>query len=91
MLLIPSVRDFVYVKSNIKISLVSRIFGVIVLIGISGYFLQEIENNNNIEYFNINREQILSSINDHLSKKNYHFVIQETNKYLASGNEEINN
>ena len=42
-----------------------------------------------IDYFNANREQIIFSIKKALSEKDYQSVSSETNKYLVSGDKEL--
>jgi len=43
----------------------------------------------NIDYFNANREQIISSVKKALSEKDYQSVISQSNKYLVSGDKEL--
>lgn len=43
----------------------------------------------NIDHFNANREQIISAINKALSEKDYRSVISQSNKYLVSGDKEL--
>ena len=43
----------------------------------------------NIDYFNANREQIISSVKKSLSEKDYQSVISKTKKYLVSGDKDL--
>lgn len=43
----------------------------------------------NIEYFNANRQQILASVNEAISKKEYSSAISQSNKYLSAGDSEL--
>jgi len=42
-----------------------------------------------IDYFNANRQEIISSIKDALTAKDYKAVLSQSNKYLASGDKEL--
>lgn len=43
----------------------------------------------NVDYFNQNKEEILAKANAALSEKNYQDVISQTSKYLVAGNEQL--
>lgn len=43
----------------------------------------------NIDYFNANREQIVSTVKKALSEKDYQSVISQSNKYLVAGDKEL--
>lgn len=43
----------------------------------------------NINYFNANREQIISSVKAALFEKDYQAVLSQSNKYLVSGDKEL--
>lgn len=43
----------------------------------------------NIDYFNQNKDEILAKANAALSEKNYQDVISQTSKYLVAGNEQL--
>ena len=45
----------------------------------------------NIDYFNQNKEEILAKANATLSEKNYQDIISQTSKYLVAGNEQLQN
>ena len=43
----------------------------------------------NIDHFNANRQEIISSIKEAITAKDYRSVVSQSNKYLASGDEEL--
>lgn len=43
----------------------------------------------NIDYFNNNKEEILAQANTALSQKNYQAVVSQTSKFLVSGDEQL--
>lgn len=43
----------------------------------------------NIDYFNQNKDELLSQANTALSEKNYQAVISQTSKYLVAGDEQL--
>lgn len=83
--LLPPVRSFVYKKTGQTLSLMMRTVTVIGLLFVIGGLVPPIEE----ESLEESREKIIASIKTALSENNYHYVIEETDKYLGTGNEEI--
>lgn len=51
--------------------------------------LIEIEESN-VAFFSVNKNKIILSVKSALEEQNYHSALSQTNKYLASGDEELN-
>ena len=100
LLLLPPVRSFAHSKTNKEISVKARAISILVLFVTFGVFVgqsQEKEKaeqaaqlrQQNIDYFNANRDQIISSVKASLSAKEYQSVISQSAKYLVSGDKEL--
>ena len=106
-LLLPTVRNAVYSKTNKELPVMARAISIFVLFFAFGIFVvqsqdekanelaaQKVEQvakarQENIDYFNNNREQIISSVSAALSEKNYSSVISQSSKYLAVKDDEL--
>lgn len=110
-LLVPPVRDFVYVKTNKEIPLTARAISIFILFMAFGFFVEQAQDRKqqqlaaeqaqeqaekaaklrreNIDYFNSNRERIISDLKTALSENDYQTVIANSNKYLVAGDKEL--
>lgn len=103
-LLLPPVRNFAYSKTNMVFSVWVRAISLFILLLASLVFLGQSEEKReqkiaeqkaaeirkeNIDYFNTNRKQIISSVKEALSEKDYQSVISQSDKYLVTGDKEL--
>lgn len=99
-LLIPPIKNFIQLKMNKEISTKIKIISIFILLVISGVFIGQSQNKKELEilakqkqekidYFNANRQEIISSIKEMLATKKYKAVVSESNKYLVLDDKEI--
>lgn len=96
-LLLPPVRNFVYSKTNKEFPVKARVISIFILFMAFGFFVgqaqdrkeQELAAQQAQDYFNANREQIVSTVKKALSEKDYQSVISQSNKYLVAGDKEL--
>jgi len=110
-LLLPPVRNFVYLKTNKEFPLKARAISIFILFMVFGFFAGQVQERKeqelvaqqaqekaekaarlqqeNIDYFNANREQIISHIKSTITQKDYQTAISQSNKYLVSGDKEL--
>ncbi len=83
--LLPPARDFIYSKTNKKLSPAKRFITVFALMMVGGIFLKQEQT----IYFNDNRAQIIDSIKKELSDGKYDAAISLSDEYLETGDDEI--
>lgn len=104
-LILPPIRNWVFSKTNKTISKKVRILLLVMLFIATPIFVVDDINQRtanveaervaaieqeNIDYFNSNREQIISAAKSALDSKNYQTVVVQFKKYIVSGDRELN-
>lgn len=112
LLLLPPVRNAVYVKTKKELPFKARAISIFVLFITFSIFVGQSQEQkaaelevqkaeeqaqkvaaarqDNIDYFNSNKEEIISSVSSALSEKNYQLVMNQTSKYLPANDAELN-
>lgn len=99
-LLIPPIKNFIQLKINKEILTKTKIISIFILLIISGVFISQYQDKKElkilekqkqekIDYFNSNRQEIISLIKEMFVTKSYKAVVSESNKYLVLGDQEI--
>ena len=99
-LLLPPVRSFVYSKTNKELPVKVRAVSIFVLVIAFEVFIDQSQDRKaqklaaqqaqgKIDYFNANREQIISLVKAALSAEEYQSVFSQSNKYLVVGDKEL--
>jgi len=110
-LLLPAVRNFVYLKTNKEFPVKARAISIFALLMASGFFIEQVQDRKekeltvqlahkkqekaaqlrqeNIDFFNANREEIIFRIKNAITEKDYQVAISKSNKYLVSGDKEL--
>lgn len=89
LLLLPSVRNLVYSKTNKAIPIKVRVVTMIALLIACSVFAMEDSKKQDIVHFKANREQIISSVKAALAAKEYQSVILQSSKYLLTRDKEL--
>lgn len=111
-LLLPPIRNAIYLKTNKELHVKARAILIFVLFIAFGTFVGQSQDKKaaeiaakkakeqseqtakarqeNIDYFNQNREQIISTISTALSEKKYQSIISQSSRYVVANDDELN-